>query len=927
MARCGRGWMSRAGLGPALYVHARGSALRLQPSARFAAHPSNPLLRPMSATTSGPARGARLFRCALQVNPFAYLKRHAKQTTFADETSYNAALVAALLAEGIEVICVTDHYRVKDSLALSEAARAAGMHVLNGFEAVSKDGVHFLCIVDSSVTPDVLERMIGACGVHDDRSASPLGSLDALELLGKARDWNAVLVAAHASSKGGVLASLTGQARASVWKSEDLLACSLPGPRDSAPPEHRDILQNSDVAHRRSKQIAVINAQDVSDPADADDPAKSCLIKMTLPSVEALRQAFLDHDSRIRLLTETVPTVAYEIISLTWEGGFLDGVSLGLSPHLSCLIGGRGTGKSTAVESLRALFALPPLGTEARKRHEAVVKNVLRPGSKLTARVLVHKPIPTTYTVELVLPGNPVVRGADGALSQISAKDLIPGLEVYGQHEISELANDPRALTGVLARFLEAADGDESALRTLRRDLDVSRNLVGVLEKRSAELLERVAELPRLQEQLKRFEEAGFATHLKEQTAVINEAAELEEATSRLLPLVEARETLAEQLPLDHAALGFTALADSPLVNQIPVIQAALKELSTAATGSLASLDNALDTARQKLTTVRELHAERRAAVEKRTQQLLRSLGANSTDGQEYLRTKSRITELVPLKADLQKSQEQLLAVRAKRQEQLAALESVRAEHFRALERTAKRVTKKLDGAARVSVTYQGERAPLWELLRSVGGRMAEAIAALERHDSLTPLGLAAKIREGASALRASFQVPPAASDRLAQLDADRLMELEQLELEHTTSIELNVSAPGSDPLWKHLNDLSSGQKATAVLLLLLLESAAPLVIDQPEDDLDNRFIYDTVVPRMRSEKHRRQLIFATHNANIPVLGDAELIAGFQAADDHGSIAPEHVGALDSPTVKALVEQVLEGGREAFELRRRKYRY
>ena len=112
------------------------------------------------------------------------------------------------------------------------------------------------------------------------------------------------------------------------------------------------------------------------------------------------------------------------------------------------------------------------------------------------------------------------------------------------------------------------------------------------------------------------------------------------------------------------------------------------------------------------------------------------------------------------------------------------------------------------------------------------------------------------------------------------------------------------------------------------MLLLLLLESDAPLIVDQPEDDLDNRFITEGIVPRIREEKRKRQFIFSTHNANIPVLGDAELILGLSASGEadgnRARIAPEHMGSIDSPTVRALVEEVLEGGREAFETRRRK---
>jgi len=155
-------------------------------------------------------------------------------------------------------------------------------------------------------------------------------------------------------------------------------------------------------------------------------------------------------------------------------------------------------------------------------------------------------------------------------------------------------------------------------------------------------------------------------------------------------------------------------------------------------------------------------------------------------------------------------------------------------------------------------------------------------------------------------------------------------MELEELDLSPTTQIELNVAPEGERAQWRPLDDLSTGQKATAVLLLLLHDSSAPLVVDQPEDDLDNRFITEGVVPRMREEKRRRQFVFSTHNANIPVLGDAELILGLRASGEggdrgHAEIPVEHVGSFDSEAGRDLVEEILEGGREAFEMRRRKY--
>ena len=95
--------------------------------------------------------------------------------------------------------------------------------------------------------------------------------------------------------------------------------------------------------------------------------------------------------------------------------------------------------------------------------------------------------------------------------------------------------------------------------------------------------------------------------------------------------------------------------------------------------------------------------------------------------------------------------------------------------------------------------------------------------------------------------------------------------------------------------------------------------------MDQPEDNLDNAFIADRIVTELRSAKIARQFIFATHNANIPVFGDAEWIGVFDATDDKAIMPPEFQGAIDVPDVKNKAADILEGGKPAFNQRRAKY--
>jgi len=320
----------------------------------------------------------------------------------------------------------------------------------------------------------------------------------------------------------------------------------------------------------------------------------------------------------------------------------------------------------------------------------------------------------------------------------------------------------------------------------------------------------------------------------------------------------------------------------------------------------------------------------RKEAVQAAYEKILRELQKSRVDGEEFIRLRRQIEELRPLR------ERQTLLRRAakeyadRRSNLLAEWEDVKAEEFRQLERAAKKVNRQLTERVRVQVTFAGNREPLLQLLKErIGGRLSEAIDLLRKHQSLSLRELADAIRQGSDAVAQKYKIPPAQAARIAQGEPEASMEMEELDLAPTTQIELNVAAEGQPAQWQTLEDLSTGQKATAILLLLLLESDAPLIVDQPEDDLDNRFITEGVVPKMRDEKRRRQFICATHNANIPVLGDAELIVGLAAfgeAEQGKARIPEgHLGSIDARPVRELVEEVLEGGRAAFEMRRLKY--
>lgn len=116
---------------------------------------------------------------------------------------------------------------------------------------------------------------------------------------------------------------------------------------------------------------------------------------------------------------------------------------------------------------------------------------------------------------------------------------------------------------------------------------------------------------------------------------------------------------------------------------------------------------------------------------------------------------------------------------------------------------------------------------------------------------------------------------------------------------------------------YKPTDILSTGQKCNAILPILLMDSDRPLVIDQPEDNLDNGLIHSLIVKSILKVKKHRQLLFVTQNPNIPVLGEAEQMLVFTSDGMHGSIARS--GTVNE--CKEYIVNLLEGGAEAFRKR------
>ena len=282
----------------------------------------------LTAAVQPPPSGARFFKCALQVNPHHYAGTFRGQESVGNLVEYAKAIVAKAAELDISVLAITDHNSVSSIAAFQGATAGYEITVFPGFELTSTEGIHILCIYPPETVEEQLGRFLGEFGIRRTEPSSDPSSQSFDEILQKVREQGGITIAAHVSSSKGLFRALEGQARIRAWQSEDLLAIQIPGPVSGLPDSDRPIVRNKNADYRRlhpvgdEQAVAVVNAKDIANPDDLDNPSATCWIKMSEISIEGLRQAFLDPVSRIRLNSDPEPEDHTELWTLTWEGAF-----------------------------------------------------------------------------------------------------------------------------------------------------------------------------------------------------------------------------------------------------------------------------------------------------------------------------------------------------------------------------------------------------------------------------------------------------------------------------------------------------------------------------------------------------------------------------------------------------------------------------
>lgn len=878
---------------------------------------------------------ARFWKCALQVNSHSYIKYRGKEHGLS-ETEYNAQLLKICLEEKIKVIGIADHGSVSGVDAIRNVMNPKGILVFPGFEISSSEKIHFVCLFPENASTTELNYYLGKLDFRGPEQGTLPLRLSAEQIFSKIEELGGFIYAAHCTEDRGLLKDRMNH----IWQNPSLKSAQIPGSiedlKGTEDDFYRKALLNKNLDYKREIPIAVINAKDVEKPETLKDSKASCLIKMTNPSFEAFKQAFQDPDSRVRLNSEVFEEYYSRIESVKITGGYLDEADIDFSEHLNTVIGGRGSGKSTLLESVRYALELEPVAVSAKRQHQEIIKeNIGKSRGRIELIIRSSVMNGQKYTIARRYGENATVKDEKGEISSFLPSDILPGCEVYGQNEIYEIAQDQRAQKQLLGRFLGTEHNEyEEKIKAALKALEQNRSRLSKAIESRASVEDELNQLPKLQERLQQFRELGIEDKLK----IIPHL----EAEKRLKRRIEDEELdkIAQAVVQINDALPDTEFLSDSRIKMLPhsdllkKIRKSLDGLKTEAKQMLEKLIVISEKHRveivQHMTALEQGIRDEEDKLENTFKRLPSTEGKSGREvGTEYQRLLQTIESISPKKNALETWKVQVAELLRQRLSLLDEISSYRAERTAKFEKTIKKLNNKLKNNLKLAVKPEANRQPVIDFLLDCN---LENVASgrlewIRKVDDFSQLKLAELIEKGPEELTSSdWGITPTVANALSKLSASKLLELQEIELPDLIEIQLNIAHQGT-PEYRPLARLSTGQQCTAILHLLLLQNRDPLIMDQPEDNLDNAFIADRIVMELRNAKLNRQFIFATHNANIPVFGDAEWIGVLTVEDGRGVISAENQGAVDDPNVKEQAATILEGGKTAFNQRKLKYGY
>jgi len=623
----------------------------------------------------------------------------------------------------------------------------------------------------------------------------------------------------------------------------------------------------------------------------------------------------------------TKPTFQ-RLLSVEIEDGYLGGLQVDLASHLNCVIGSKGAGKTTLLEFIR--YALQIGGSDSKALTSLVSSN-LKSGA---VRLILETKEGVRYRVERRANGAPRVFNDAGELVPAPPEGLLgTGVYVFSQAEIEGMANSPEDRLALIDRFAE------EELRQINQELTRLTHKLGISSKRLLETADEVEDLDSLRFELGQAQEARRALRAQTEdqghdfdraTALKTLREQESRGLSGLIDKLADRQVGLEQLPSDLTAGLASTISEAAKTGPNGKV---FEEVGTLLEGYRATVQEAAATilaaAKEAQEGLERVSGElqKKHAKQDQTYEALLKKHENAREvAQKILEYDRTIADVENTIQDQVSRHEGFELQREERRSLLRQLSDLRDRRNQTRKGVVEGINRELKAAKIEVVLEAGGDTAAYEKAIAVPFRGVQRTGRKRILQSLTssamPTELAEWVRKGdvAEIRRVAGITESEAKWAIEHLSKrEALHELEAFDIPDLVRIRFF-----NDAEWKDTSELSTGQKFTAILPILLHEGDKPLVCDEPESHLDQETLVEKVVAPLQALKGKRQVIFATHNANLVVLGDAgdTHVVVLDSDGKHSRIHPSS-GTVDD--AKGQIEALLEGGAKAFERRANRY--
>ncbi|WP_192552549.1 AAA family ATPase [Pseudomonas sp. IzPS59] len=606
-----------------------------------------------------------------------------------------------------------------------------------------------------------------------------------------------------------------------------------------------------------------------------------------------------------------------DIERLQIEGGFLDGLDLKFSSGLNVIIGARGTGKTSVIELIRYALAARSHTTESKNRSFDHARAILDGGE-------------VTVVLNDLVDDITISRTAEDDKPRSTANFVAP--IVLSQTEVETLGLSDAGRLSLIDGFIDGRNVMSATEATVISSLKSIYKEILSMEAEIGSLSEEVTKVPNLISQLHDFER-----QLRELQGNSDEVAKKQSESSLLteeLAAASAREEFVARFG-KHAFELRTTLDNLLSENYGPDSWTGAEE-----NDPVADLRGTYDLAISKIVEASKVFqkiediskqrqeeiASKNFEVERKARTLRLELDKVSEGTGALSRhislIKAQIAQINTRQGLLDERHRRLDSLRNRRDEAVAELEDVRLKRYTLRCGVTHSINSALAPYIKVEVEQSSQLGDYSKALTDAlkGSGIKYNDLALKISENVSPRELVAMVdNSGFEELADLVDIPKERAARvIAQLREFGLADILTCDIQDDVSMYL---LDGVD--YKEISALSAGQRCTVILSIVLQHSERVLIIDQPEDHLDNAFVANTIIKTLNGRKGRGQIILSTHNANIPVLGEADLVIELTSDGRNGFVQVNR--PLNHPEAVNAITNVMEGGSTAFATRAKFY--